>query len=97
MKFVATSAFFDGERHLARGDVVSYDDEKLAAMLKSSGQIVDFGSDPADRILAELGIHKELEEKARIAMQPKTNWKRIFAWLALVTLIVAVVTYLVSR
>ena len=61
MKFVATSDFRAGGKHVAKGEMVEYNDEKLIGQLRAAGR------------LAELGIPEALKAKAEVAEERNRN------------------------
>lgn len=63
MKFVATANFRDGTRHIAKGEVVSYDDEKVIGQLQSAGRLADVGSDEARNVEAEVAADRKREKR----------------------------------
>lgn len=92
MKFVATSNFWiAGEKTIAKGEVVSFEDEGLIGELRAAGRLADFGSEQAIKIQAEV-IAEQNREKHDMhhAKEPWTRAHRLTVISTIVGIILAI-------
>lgn len=92
MKFVATSSFWiAGKKTVARGEIVSFEDEALIGELRAAGRLADFGTEQAKRIQAEVIAEKKREAQDRKRMkEPWTRAHKLQVILAIAGMLVAV-------
>lgn len=63
MKFVATSDLWDGKKHVAKGEVVEYDDLKIIGELRSARRLSEPGSAEALKVEAEDAEDRKREKR----------------------------------
>jgi hypothetical protein len=95
MKFVATSNYLiAGKIFVAKGEVVSYDDDQLIGQLRAAGRLADFGTEQAARIQAEVVAEKKRDKRDK--REPWTFDRRLVLY-GIIVAILGVVAYLVFR
>jgi hypothetical protein len=94
MRFVITSGCFDGKTHRKEGDVVEYSDEHVISQMRAAGRLADFGSEQAERILADVSMRQKRERVAK--REPWTLDRRLMVW-SIVVAVIGIVAYLVLR